>query len=60
MNEFYNSLQSRAQIHSDASSIKKSRCKGGSGEKMGKTEENPGMAADESQKRETSDGRSKA
>ena len=38
-----------AQIHSDASSIKNSRCKGGSGERMGTSGENPGMAADESE-----------
>ena len=37
--ECYNSLQSCAQIHSYASSILNSRCKGGSGERMGKTEE---------------------
>ena len=39
--EFYNSLQSCAQIHSDASSIKNSRCKGGSGKIMGKLEKIP-------------------
>ena len=38
---------------------KKSRCKGGSGERMGKTGENSRMAADESQKQERSDRRSK-
>ena len=54
--EFYNSSWSCAQIHSDASSHEKnSRCKGGSGEIMGKTGENSGMAADESQKQERSD-----
>ena len=36
-----------------------SRCKGSSGEKMGKTEEKPSVAADESQKQESSDRRSK-
>ena len=47
--------QSCSQIHFDASSVKDSRCKGGSGERMGKTGENYGMAADESQKQESSD-----
>ena len=46
--ELFSSLKSCAQIHSDASSIQKSRCKGGSG----KTWENSGMEADESQKKE--------
>ena len=35
--------------------LKKSRCKGSSGERMGKTGENPGMAADESLKHERRD-----
>ena len=35
-NEFYNSFQTCAQIHSDASSMENSRCKGGSGERIGK------------------------
>ena len=39
--------------------LKNSRCKGGSGERMGKTGENLGMAADESEKQERSDRRSK-
>ena len=34
--EFCDSLQSCSQIHSDASSVKNSRCKGSSGEIMGK------------------------
>ena len=38
--------------------LKISRCKGGSGERRGKTEENPGMAADESQKQKRGDRRS--
>ena len=58
-NELCKTLQSCAQIHSDASSIKNSGCKGGSGESMVKTRENPGMAAGESQKQERSDRRSK-
>ena len=33
--EFYDSLQSCSQIHSDASSFKNSRCNGSSGERMG-------------------------
>ena len=53
--EFYNSLKSCSQIHSDASSIINSRCRGGSGERMGKTGENPSMAADKSQKRKRDD-----
>ena len=39
--------------------LKNSRCKSSSGERMRKTGENPGMAADESQKQERSDRRSK-
>ena len=35
--------------------IKNSRCKGSTGERMGKTGQNPGMPADESQKQERSD-----
>ena len=35
--------------------IKNTRCKGSSGQRMGETGENPGMAADESQKQEMSD-----
>ena len=57
--EFFYSSQSCSQIHSDASSIKNSRCKGGSGEGMRKTGENSGMAADESQKQERGDRWSK-
>ena len=57
---FHNSLQSGTQIHSDASIIKKiPDAKGSSGERMEKTGENPGMTADESQKQERSDRRSK-
>ena len=37
--EFHNSWQSCAQVHSDAPGVKISRCKGGSGEIMGKTDE---------------------
>ena len=48
--EFSESLQSCSQIHSDASSNEHSGCKGSSGKIMGKTGENSGMAADESQK----------
>ena len=44
--EFYNAMWSCAQIHSDASSILNSRCKGGSGERNGKNGENPGMATE--------------
>ena len=40
--------------------VKIPRCKGSSVERMGKSGENPGMAADESQKQERSDRRSKA
>ena len=57
--EFYNSLQSCSQIHSEASSMTNSRCKGSSGERKGKTVENPGMSAGETQKQERSDRRSK-
>ena len=39
--EFYNSIQSSAQVHSDASSIKNSRCNGGSGEEWWKLEKIP-------------------
>ena len=46
------------KIHSDASSNENSRCKGSSGKIMGKSGENSGMAADESQKQERSDRRS--
>ena len=53
--EFFDSLQSRSQIHSDASINENYRRKGGSGERMGKTGENPGMAADESQKQKRGD-----
>ena len=56
--EFYDSSQSCSQIHSDASSIENSRCKGSNEETTGKTEENSGMAADEGQKQERSDRRS--
>ena len=40
-NKLIEPLQFGAQIHSDASSIKNSRCKGGSGERMGRTGDNP-------------------
>ena len=53
--EFKNSLQSCSQIRSGASSIKNSRCKGGSGGKNGKNLRKSRMAADESQKQERSD-----
>ena len=56
--EFYDSLQSCSQVHSNASSIEDSRRKG-SGERMGKTGENSGMSADESQKQNKGDRRSK-
>ena len=39
--EFYDSLQSRSQIHSDASSIQNSRFKGGSGKEWEKLEKIP-------------------
>ena len=39
--EFYDSLVSCSQIHSDASSIQNSRCKGSSGGIMGKLEKIP-------------------
>ena len=48
--EFIESLQSCAQVYSDASSNKRTGCEGSSGEKMGKSKENTGMAADESPK----------
>ena len=38
---FYDSLQSRSQIHSDASSNENSKCKGSSGKKMEKLEKIP-------------------
>ena len=46
-------------MHSDASSIKNTASQESSGKSMGKTGENPGMAADESQKQERSDRSSK-
>ena len=54
MDEFYDSLQSWSQIHSDASSNKSFRRKGSSGKIIGKYTEN-GMAADKSQKQERCD-----
>ena len=53
--EFYNSLESCSQIRSDASSLKNSRCKACSGERMGKTGEHTSMAADKNQKQKRSD-----
>ena len=47
------------QDYSDASSIKNTGCKGSSGQRMGKTWENTGMAADESLKQKRYDRRSK-
>ena len=44
-----------SQIHSDASSSKNSKRQGSSRERKGKTGEDTGMAADESQKQERSD-----
>ena len=48
-NEFIDSLQSCATKCSNASSNENTRCKSSSGERMGKTWENTGMAAHESQ-----------
>ena len=53
--EFIESLQFGAQIYSYASSNESSRCKGSSGERMGKTRENTGMAAAESQRQKWGD-----
>ena len=50
--DFIESLQSSAQIYSYSLSNENTRCKGSSGEIMGKTQENTGMAADESQRAE--------
>ena len=50
MNSIPDSLQSRSQIYSCASSNEDTRCRGSSGDRMGKTREHTGMAADESQK----------
>ena len=57
-NKFIEPLQA-TQVYSDASSTQNTGCKGRSGERMGKTGENPGMAADERQKQERGDRRSK-
>ena len=54
--EFYDSLQSCLQVHSDASSNENSGCNGSSGKIMSKIGENSCMAADESQKQEKGDG----
>ena len=56
-----NSLSHHSLVHKfiRASSIENSECKGSSGKRMGKTGENSGMAADESQKQEGCDRRSK-
>ena len=54
MNSIHDSLQSRSQIYSCASSNENTRCKGSSGDRMGKTWEITGMAADESQKQKWS------
>ena len=53
--EFIEPLQSCAQICSYASSNETTRCYGSSGERMGKTRENTGKAADESQKQKRGD-----
>ena len=50
-----NSITHYSQFIPMPQALQNSRCKGSSGERIGKTEENPGMTADESQKQERCD-----